>query len=54
MCAAHFLIGYRNKLDGDAVGARRHFEEAVATEARRYPGYILSKHELRRLDATGE
>jgi tetratricopeptide (TPR) repeat protein len=54
LCEAHFFIGYKNKLGGDAAGARRHFEEAVATEARRYPGYILSKHELRRLNAARE
>jgi hypothetical protein len=39
---------------GDDAGARRHFEEAVATEARRYPEYILAQHELRRLDAARE
>jgi tetratricopeptide (TPR) repeat protein len=53
-CEGHCYVGYKNKLDGDAAAARRHFEEAVAAGARHYVGYILSEHELRRLDAAGE
>jgi len=53
-CEAHFYIGCKSKFDGDAAAARRHFEKAVATEARRHLVYILSKQELRRSDAAGE
>jgi len=51
LCEAHFLIGYRNKLDGDAVGARRHFDEAVATGQNDLAEYNLARYELARLGA---
>jgi tetratricopeptide (TPR) repeat protein len=54
LCEGHCYIGYKNKLDGDAAAARRHFEEAVAAGARHYLGYILSEYELRRLGAARE
>jgi tetratricopeptide (TPR) repeat protein len=54
LCEAHCYIGYKCKFDGDAVAARRHFEEAVATEVRQPLEYILSQHELRRLGVAGE
>jgi tetratricopeptide (TPR) repeat protein len=50
-CTVHFYVGYEYKLDGDLRGARRHFEAAAATEARRTGAFILAEHELRVLNA---
>jgi tetratricopeptide (TPR) repeat protein len=54
LCEAHFFIGYKNKLDGDAAGARRHFGEAVATGQIDTAEYYLARYELRRSAAKGE
>jgi tetratricopeptide (TPR) repeat protein len=51
LCEAHFFIGYENKLDGDAAGARRHFEEAVGTGQVDAAEYCLARYELQRSGA---
>ncbi len=52
LCEGHCYVGFKYKFDGDAAAARRHFEEAVATEARRPLEYILAQYELRRRGPT--
>jgi tetratricopeptide (TPR) repeat protein len=51
LCEAHFFIGYKNKLDGDAAAARRHFGEAAATGQVDAAEYYLARYELARVGA---
>jgi serine/threonine protein kinase len=50
LCEGHFFIGLRLLAEGDRAGARRHFEDSVATRVLHYMEYDWSRAFLARLE----
>jgi lipoprotein NlpI len=48
--AAHFHAGQRRLLEGDAAGAREHFQKCAATKLFQYAEVAWAQDELRALD----
>ena len=51
LCEAYFFLGHYRLLAGDREGARRAFQDAVATGVKYYVEYASAKLELGRLNA---
>jgi lipoprotein NlpI len=51
LCEGYFFLGHYRLLAGDREGARRAFQDAVATGVKHYVEYASAKIELGRLDA---